>query len=283
VTGPIVVIGRPRSGSRLACRLLRDNGIFMGADLHPASLDSHAWGRLFTVPLIASPAFPFADGAPAALCARLLEAALPLYWGDGGVRAGPWGWKFCESLFIAPLIKSLFPRARFIHIIRDGRDVCLSKRGFFQLTEDGAPSGWIEAGRGDSAASWFDFCSTVSFGRRVTGAWRGLDLSRPCSLRDHRYLLQAVSWVTCVETAQGHGAAFANDYVEVRYEDLCADPKRAAQTLFDWLGLPLYRLPPILEDSAGKWRHASLSAAERRDFTQACDHAAPLLQRLQYA
>ncbi|MCP4458992.1 MAG: sulfotransferase [Cytophagales bacterium] len=34
-----------------------------------------------------------------------------------------WGWKFPETYLIPELIHTTFPKARFIHILRDGRDL----------------------------------------------------------------------------------------------------------------------------------------------------------------
>jgi hypothetical protein len=41
---------------------------------------------------------------------------------DAGA-ARPWGWKLCETTYAVPVIDFLFPGAKFIHLIRDGRDV----------------------------------------------------------------------------------------------------------------------------------------------------------------
>ena len=57
VLGPIVVIGRPRSGSRLVARLLMDAGVFMGHRLSPESLDPLDLAYGMVAPVLCSPGF----------------------------------------------------------------------------------------------------------------------------------------------------------------------------------------------------------------------------------
>src|SRR5207253_8507044 len=169
--GPLVVVGRPRSGTRLVARLLGLNGVFMGADCSDGYLDSIAWYQRFVVPLVTSRFFPDwpaagSDGEFEALVEDRLRDTWARYRG-GGDPAGPFGWKYGETLFVMPLIARLFPGARFVHVVRDGRDVCLSRHGYFQLT--GPP--------GDS--SYRSFCRAVTFEDPGARRWRGLDLEDP--------------------------------------------------------------------------------------------------------
>lgn len=46
---------------------------------------------------------------------------------EAGYREGPWGFKDPRSVFLASIYAELWPRARAIHLIRDGRDVTASK------------------------------------------------------------------------------------------------------------------------------------------------------------
>ena len=38
-----------------------------------------------------------------------------------------WGWKFPETYLIGPLVLEVFPNARFLHIVRDGRDIAFKR------------------------------------------------------------------------------------------------------------------------------------------------------------
>jgi hypothetical protein len=285
VTGPIVIVGRPRSGSRVLTRLLQQNGLFMGADLHPESLDSTSWHHRFVAPLMTSRFFPAWESGPPelwSLCRQCLDDTWPRYAG-GQALPETWGWKVCETLFVIPIVKKLFPQARFIHIIRDARDVCLSNRGFFQLTQGSPPRDWYPAGRCGGYPSFREFCIAATFGRTGVREWRDLDLSSPAALVDNRYLVQAQSWVTCVTKSRMYGEALAEDYYEIRYEDLCRDPTATAQELFGWLNLPLRHVPEVQTGRVHKWRRARLTMRERRDFDNALALAAPVLKIFGYA
>jgi len=286
MTGPIVIIGRPRSGSRVLCRLLQANGIFMGADLYPEFLDSVSWYQRFVVPIVTAPGFPETAFTSLSrdmsrLVRERLDDTLPRYWGAAS-RSQPWGWKYCETLFLVPLVKSLFPAARFIHIVRDARAVCLSNRGYFQLTQGDPPRDWAPASNGRSQPSFLDFCALVAFGKAGVRRWCGLDLGSPATLTEHRFQIQAQSWVTCVTRARAYGELLPDDYYEIRFEDLCRDPAGQAKELFRWLDLPFYRAPELVAARMHNWHEARLSLRERRDFESAAELATPLLRLLDY-
>jgi len=88
-----------------------------------------------------------------------------------------------------PAIAGLFPEARFVHLIRDGRDVSLSLAAAFE--------------RGPRSA--------------VEGA---------------------VYWRAAVESGRSAGEALGADrYLEVRYEDLVADPEPVAAAICGFAGI----------------------------------------------
>jgi hypothetical protein len=37
-----------------------------------------------------------------------------------------WGWKNCRSIYLIPFFRALYPEMRFLHIVRDGRDIAFS-------------------------------------------------------------------------------------------------------------------------------------------------------------
>jgi hypothetical protein len=99
-----------------------------------------------------------------------------------------------------PTLHGLWPRARFVHLIRDGRDVCLSVRD------------WQRDGR------------------KVTGfpAWAEDPVS-----------VTALWWEGRVRLGREGGAALAPGlYHELRYEALVADPADECDALCRFLGVP---------------------------------------------
>jgi hypothetical protein len=99
-----------------------------------------------------------------------------------------------------PTFHALWPEAKFVHIIRDGRDVCLSVLNW--------KKGERTAGR---YASWEE--DPVS----TTALW----------------------WERKVRKAREDGAALGPGlYHEMHYEDLVDDPQRECKRLCEFLGVP---------------------------------------------
>ncbi|MGH3145923.1 MAG: sulfotransferase family protein [Rubrobacter sp.] len=99
-----------------------------------------------------------------------------------------------------PKLHKSWPKARFVHIVRDGRDVCLSVMG------------WKKAGRiGGRYSTWEeDPVSTI-----------------------------ALWWERKVRAGHEAGAALGPGlYHGMRYEDLIRDPERECRALCEFLDLP---------------------------------------------
>jgi hypothetical protein len=95
-----------------------------------------------------------------------------------------------------PVLERLFPDARYVHLIRDGRDAA---RSFLQM-----PQGV------------------------VTRTW-----AHPRSVADF-----ACQWRTEVEEARRLGRRAGARYLEVRYEDLVAEPERELRRICTFAELP---------------------------------------------
>ncbi len=97
-------------------------------------------------------------------------------------------------------LHSLFPEAKFIHLIRDGRDVCLS------------------------ALSWNHFERTMSF---LTECWR-----------ENPVAAIALWWKRNVRLGRQQGAALgAGLYYEMHYEALVKNPTEECRKLCDFIGV----------------------------------------------
>ena len=291
---PVVVVGRPRSGTRVVAALLGTAGYFLGADLADRRLDSLSWYQRFVAPLVTSRFFPGWPEDPELdlFVEERLRDTWPRYLGD---RALPrrWGWKYPETLFTLPLLLRRFPRMRVVHLVRDGRDVCASRGGFFQATGPLAdPPGWDPpeappwARRPDATDArprYREFSAAVTFGDAGAVCWRGIDLADPVARLRNRFLIGMQAWAFAVETGQAYGAALGGQYREVRYEQLCAEPVATAAGLLGWLGEPVTRAVTesaaelVRVDRAGAWRRAVRTASERRDFDAAVAFGADLL------
>lgn len=211
---PVIMFNKSHSGSRLLAALLRGQGIFIGGALNE-SLDAlpflplieHAVLEYYPdfQPLWRQPEWPpeIQD-----LLARALDAHLA-----GHVPGAPWGWKLCESGYILPLLAAFFPAARFIHLIRDGRDVAFS----------------------DHVAPEQAFWRKIYFGTDAMKSWHGMRLDQLAYER-RSFLFNARHWQESVRVGRGFGAMLGPAYFELRYEQLCADLPGTARALLAWLG-----------------------------------------------
>lgn len=147
---------------------------------------------------------------------------------------------YCEQL---PQIECLWPTAKFIHIIRDGRDVVASalqafvaNRGWRRMTE--LPT--VQS----IAANWATMVRTaLDHGRRLS----------------------------------------KERYCEVRYDELCREPAQVLERVFHFLGVDPGDTPRLAGErvrSSRSWQQ-SLSEDERDEF-EACAEAAQLNAELGY-
>jgi hypothetical protein len=125
------------------------------------------------------------DEAPATY-ADLLRTFFRVYAVSEGKSR--YGNKTPKHVYAIPALATLFPEARFVHIVRDGRDVTLS-----YLEQDFGPSDVRTAAR---------------------------------------------LWRERVEIGRRSGEARPDRYVEVRYEDLLADPVKELSRLCAFADLP---------------------------------------------
>lgn len=98
-----------------------------------------------------------------------------------------------------PTLHGLWPQARFVHLIRDGRDVCLSVLD------------WKEAPGASRFTTW----------------------------REDRVATTALWWRANVKLAREAGARLPPHlYHEIRYEALVTQPEAECRALCDFLGIP---------------------------------------------
>ena len=163
-------------------------------------------------------------------------------------KAHRWGEKTPRNIFYIAQLWRLFPNMRFVHILRDGRDVVSSmlENGFWPI----APSPEYPSSLG--------FRGEMSFEKAV----------------DY--------WVEMLKIARYSAAQVPpENYLEIRLEDLAEDPVSNLQRLMDFLGEPLTEELLQFDLSrarAGRWKK-DLSAAQIRYFHQ---QAGEILEREGY-
>jgi hypothetical protein len=165
-----------------------------------------------------------------------------------------------EMSFFASAALRAYPHARAVHIVRDGRDVVTSllERGWLKTSKAEADDAGLSYG--SHARFWVEPERTEEFAQaseatRAAWAWR-------------RY-------VTAARRPEERT-------LEIRYEDLAADPSATARALAAHLGsdpAPLAEALSLVHGrSVGRWREA-LSPDQVADVER---EAGPLLRELGY-
>ena len=206
---PVVVMGRGKSGTRLLAWALQLLGIAMGATerLKTGDFDDNRF--LQTVKSLArrNLAVERPEEVRQGDQLRLQwEFARILRRLPGSVGSRDWGWKWPETYLIAPYVLATFPRARFIHLVRDGRDLAFKRH----LTDDpGRP-----------------------LGRAI--------LSHVGALHLPHHLQAARSWQFQVERYRRFAPSIPQaQRHELTYEALCHRPAEEMGRVAEFLGLPL--------------------------------------------
>jgi len=238
---PVIVYNKSHSGSRLLARALEGQGLFMGAERNESE------DAIPIVPIVETCVLRYypdfgqlwasRGSEPAELVAATAQAFERHLAGYDPATGRRWGWKLCETLYALPFFAFLFPRARVIHLLRDGRDVAWS----------------------DHVAPELPFWRKIYFNTDGIERWRGLALTNAAYERAS-HLYNALHWINSVEQGRAYGNMLGERYKEVRYETLCADCTGTMASLLDWLGVPvdssaLDRLTGMIYDhSIGKYR-----------------------------
>lgn len=211
-TGPLFLIGMPRSGTKLLRGLLNEHpGIGIPSfetEFFPywiahwqefGDLSVKANFMQFYSGMLKVPYFNYCvlegklidgnawfEGCHFFTPAGVFEA---LVRHDAGAKFATnkiWGDKSPSYIAYLPLLKQQFPEAKFVHIIRDVRDYCMS----------------------------------------IHYAWR------------KNMVRAAQRWTDDVEEARQAAQAFPADYMELRYEDLLNDPESELKRICVFLDLP---------------------------------------------
>jgi Sulfotransferase family len=133
----------------------------------------------------------------------------------------PWGWKEPRSMYLVPLFERHFANLRFLHVVRDGRDMALSSNQN-QLRKHGSLAGLPRAGLSPAAQS--------------IALW---------------------AWANG-ETARFGSETLGDRYLRIRFEDLCREPAAVARQVFEFFRLeadPNLAVDEVAPPSSlGRWR-----------------------------
>jgi hypothetical protein len=203
---PIVIGAIGGSGTRVLRESLMSTGIFMANRTNEAgdALDfSQFLNRNLNAILSETRSVDFSLASLSGALRSHVEAeflrAVRAHVADAPDEAAGWGFKVARSIYILPLIQEILPGFRFIHLIRDGRDMALSTNQF-----------------------------------QFTHHYRALAGDK---IESDRLTARLLMWSTVNDQARRFAESHMDGrYWIVRFEDLCAAPKETLADLFDWLG-----------------------------------------------
>jgi hypothetical protein len=221
--GPNVIGATGGSGTRVLARVVRRAGMYIGSDVNRSedALDFAALSDRWVNTVAAGE-------RPAALVEELRRLVVRQQRSRGD--AARWGWKEPRSLLLLQLLVDELPGLRYLHVVRDGRDMAFSQNQV-QLRKHG------EAVLGSD------------------------DAAHP--------LRSIALWAEANERAADIGERELGDhYLRIRFEDLCAEPSLFVERVLSFFQLPLDAAAEIAAEEVdapttfGRWRSADPAMVE---------------------
>jgi len=238
VEGAGVIGATGGSGTRVLARIVLRGGMFIGSDRNRSedALDFAAFSDRWVDEAVAG-------RRPQAMVDEL-RALAARQWA-GRAADGPWGWKEPRSIYLLPLLRDELRGLRFLHVVRDGRDMAYSDNQQ-QLVKHGA------AVLGDGPGEPLPL--------RSIALWREVNL----------------------RAADFGERELGPRYLRIRFEDLCADPGVVAADVLAFFGLDgdaeaIAREEVSPPRSLGRWRDEDGAAVAELEAA-----AGDLLRRFGY-
>lgn len=228
---PVFVGATGGSGTRIVARMLHQAGVFLGSDLNEA-WDSLPWSTFYRrwIPVYHGWSGQRMTALQRSRMDRACKAAAIRHRAAMGRPSDPWAVKNPRCIYLLAYLAEMWPGMRFVHVVRDGRDMAFS------------------ANQSQVACYYEHVVGTRDnppMPVRAIRLWNRINL----------------------EAHQVGGRLLADRYLCVRLEDLCRDSLRTAQSLFRFIAVPseptaaaaLVTPPPTLQ----RWRQQEPSLVEQ--------------------
>ncbi|MDM8547295.1 sulfotransferase [Candidatus Venteria ishoeyi] len=200
---PIIIGALGGSGTRMLVQFLQSAGVWMGTWINPRTEDAMATRHFFQKYFVDT--FCLLEQQqkiPAHLLACFQQTIRAHRWHIPQPEQA-WGFKNPRSMWLIPFIQQLYPDMKFIHVVRDGRDMALSNN------------------------------------QNLLAKHAGLLLGEAGMKQDmlHQQLLlwdkgNRIARTTGEKLNKGH-------YLILKYEDLCFQPRETLTTLLQFIGHPV--------------------------------------------
>jgi len=227
---PLVIGATGGSGTRVVARIAKHAGYNFGTKLNESedALEFYSFHDAWVN------SFVSAQRSGRSLTqwqsARMKEdfyAALARHIPEVERRGTRWGWKAPRSIYLFPFLHGECPKSKFIHVLRDGRDMALSPNQN-QLRK-----------HGEAVLTWRErlFHSTAE---RSMLLWERVNL----------------------RAADFGESQLQENYLRVRFEDICAKPLETTSLIVNFLEAaidpePIAKMEITPPNSLGRWRTCS--------------------------
>lgn len=203
-SGPLVIGATGGSGTRVVARLARHAGYDLGRNLNEAedALEFYSFHEKWINPFVSAERHGRSlSKSDAALMDADFQSALERHCPINLRADRRWGWKAPRSIYLLAFLHRQLPGLKFIHVLRDGRDMVLSPNQN-QLRKHGAAVlPWRDR--------WFR-----SMPERALLLWEAVNL----------------------RAAELGKSDLRENYLRIRFEDLCAKPVETTAQIMNFLG-----------------------------------------------
>lgn len=251
-SSPLVVGGTGGSATRLVTRIVRLAGRFMGSNVNAFddALDLARFDWRWGLDYLRARKI----GEEQEIAERMAEdhdEAVRRHLAPLGRRSAmPWGWKHPHSYLMLPFLNERYQELRFVHVVRDGRDIAFSTN-----QQQALHYGPLALGEHDAHAG-------------------------PAAVRSAAYW----AWANALAAEDGR-RHLGERYLCLRFEDLCGEPEATAARLLTFasgrvaddalVSEAVTQISPPA--SVGRWRSAQIDLA-----MAVTDAARPTLHRFGY-
>jgi hypothetical protein len=227
---PLVIGATGGSGTRVIARIAKLAGYDLGAKLNSAedALEFYSFhDRWINRFVSAQRRRERVTSWQSAQMKEDFNAALARHLPAGERRKARWGWKAPRSIYLLPFLHAQFPQLKFIHVLRDGRDMALSQNQN-QIRKHGR--------------------AVLSWSERLFR-----------SVPERSVLL----WERVNSQAADYGETILREnYLRVRFEDLCAKPLETTAEILTFLEAtiepePIARAEITPPGTLGRWQTSS--------------------------
>ena len=227
-TGPLVIGATGGSGTRVVARIARHAGYDLGRNLNSAedALEFYSFHDRWINRVVSAEH----DGErfPRSEMEKMeaeFQAALDRHCPASLRTEKLWGWKAPRSIYLLPFLYAQFPDLKLIHVLRDGRDMVLSPNQN-QLRKHAA-----------AVLSWRERLFSSAPERSIL-LWERVNL----------------------RAAEFGELELRENYLRVRFEDLCAKPLETTAQIINFLGArvdpePIARAEISPPSTLQRWRN----------------------------